>query len=412
MRVFIWAIALMCLGLCGSHAAAQSFTYQGRLTSGGAPANGPHDLRFTLYTQPTGGTPVSSTVCLNDIEVVDGVFTVTLPITVPTTMSDLYLGVDVRADLVEDCSQSSGFFPLLPRQIVSPAPKALMAGGVTTDSIARDGGIRVVPGERAIEIYDQGWWFRLTAVQTPTPPRASAQFNVPGVFEFVVPANAHHIWVNIHGGAGGGGDRGGGNTALPTECQSGFGTYSVGGGGGASGSAAQFLMHVTPGETLTITVGSGGASGVSTNGGAGGVSRIRRANNTVDIVTAPGGAGGGRRNTAVTMGADTSASGCVGQAAGGSGGAPGVTATFGDPAAVDFTTAAGGNAGLAGVGPSCYDGTPDGFCAAQGGAGGAGVDFFVPLAPIGSMGSNGGSGAGPTTSATAGGPGKVHFWWD
>ena len=412
MRRFIWAIVMLGIGMCGVRAAAESFTYQGRLTSAGEPANGPHDLRFTLYNQPTGGTPVSSAVCLNDIEVIDGLFTVTLPITVPTTMSDLYLGVDVRADLDDDCSQPSGFFPLLPRQVVSPTPRALTAAAVTTDSVSRNGGIRVVPDERALEIYADGFWYRLVAIQTPVPPREFLPFTLPGVHQFVVPANTYNIWVNIHGGAGGGGDRGGGTTTLPTECQSGFGTYATGGGGGGSGSAARFLMHVTPGETLTITVGAGGAAGSSTGGLAGGTSRIRRTNNTVDIVTAPGGSGGARRPSSVTMGADTSASGCIGQGAGGAGGAAGDTATFGDPGAVEFATATDGNAGLAGVGPTCYDGTPDGFCAAQGGAGGAGVDFLIPFAPIGSVGSNAGSGAGPTTPATAGGAGKVYLWWD
>jgi hypothetical protein len=39
-------------------AQATAFTYQGRLTDAGNPANGNYDLRFQLYDAPTGGNVI------------------------------------------------------------------------------------------------------------------------------------------------------------------------------------------------------------------------------------------------------------------------------------------------------------------------------------------------------------------
>jgi len=55
-----------------------SFTYQGRLTDGGNPANGSYDFRFILYDGETSGSQVGSTVNKDDVTVTDGLFTVEL----------------------------------------------------------------------------------------------------------------------------------------------------------------------------------------------------------------------------------------------------------------------------------------------------------------------------------------------
>src|SRR5215469_15101912 len=58
------------------------FTYQGRLTDGGTPANGNYDLQFTLWDALNGGTqqpqPNPVTVMLPSVSVTAGVFTVQL----------------------------------------------------------------------------------------------------------------------------------------------------------------------------------------------------------------------------------------------------------------------------------------------------------------------------------------------
>lgn len=98
-------------------AAAQlpDFTYQGRLTQNGAPANGSYNLTFTLYDDPVAGNQVGSTITDNAFPVVNGVFTVSLAFPGAFTGTQLYLQVGVNGT------------PLLPRQPVSTAPVAQYA---------------------------------------------------------------------------------------------------------------------------------------------------------------------------------------------------------------------------------------------------------------------------------------------
>lgn len=400
--------ALMTLAGVSSIATAQSFTYQGRLTSAGAMANGPHDMRFTLYAQASGGGAISSTVCIDDVDVVDGLFTVTLPMSIPTTSSEMFLNIEVRADAGNGCEDLSGYAALSPRQPVNGAPVATIGQRVAEVVPIETGAVRFNATSKKLEYYDGQFWWQV-ATASILIPRSTQAWTTPGTYQFTVPANVHRIWMDVHGGAGGGGSRGGGLTTLPSNCQPGFGVYSVGGGGGATGSSGRFLIDVTPGEVLTITVGNGGSAGSSSVGGNGGASIIRRSNNTVEIARAPGGGGGGWVNGAVVMGTDTSAAGCVGQAPGGAGGIAGGTPAL--PAGGQLVVALAGENGGSGLGPSC-EAIGDTFCSAVGGLGADGVQFLNGQQPFVSQQPNAGNGAGPSNNATAGQAGLVQFWWD
>ena len=54
------------------------FTYQGRLTDGGKPANGVYDFRFILFDAAAGGAQVGPTVNKDDVPVTAGLFNITL----------------------------------------------------------------------------------------------------------------------------------------------------------------------------------------------------------------------------------------------------------------------------------------------------------------------------------------------
>ncbi|MFB0537257.1 MAG: tail fiber domain-containing protein [Anaerolineae bacterium] len=105
-----------------------SFTYQGRLTDGGSPANGTYDFRFRLYDAASGGTQVGSTVTKGDVTVTDGLFTVQLDFGSGVFTGDArYLEIGVRP------GESTGAYtPLLPRQALTPAPYALALPGLWT----------------------------------------------------------------------------------------------------------------------------------------------------------------------------------------------------------------------------------------------------------------------------------------
>ena len=69
-----------CAWLLATNASAQTtaFTYQGRLTDGGTPANGNYDLQFALWDSSSGGSQIGATQNLSNINITSGVFAVTL----------------------------------------------------------------------------------------------------------------------------------------------------------------------------------------------------------------------------------------------------------------------------------------------------------------------------------------------
>jgi hypothetical protein len=112
---------------------------------------------------------------------------------------------------------------------------------------------------------------------------------------YTIPTGVTKIKATVIGGGGGGGGAG-------TGCPG-----SNGGGGGGGGSSIVYLTGLTPGGTITYTVGAGGTAGApDANGGSGGASTI-----VVGATTygATGGAGG---NTNGTGGAGGNSSGTAG----------------------------------------------------------------------------------------------------
>jgi hypothetical protein len=106
-----------------------SFTYQGRLTDAGSPANGSYDLRFILYDADTAGASVGTTQTKDDVVVVNGLFTTELDFGAAAWTGDArWVEIAVRP------GSSSGTFTVLsPRQPISPTPYALFAkaaGGI------------------------------------------------------------------------------------------------------------------------------------------------------------------------------------------------------------------------------------------------------------------------------------------
>src|SRR6266545_866407 len=71
-----------------------TFTYQGRLTDGGTPANGTYDFQFKLYD--AGGTQQGATVSRDDAQVTNGVFTVQLDFGNQFDGNDRLLEISVR----------------------------------------------------------------------------------------------------------------------------------------------------------------------------------------------------------------------------------------------------------------------------------------------------------------------------
>jgi hypothetical protein len=113
-----------------------AITYQGRLTDGDGLANGTYDLRFSLYTVETEGSPIEPILTTNDLAVTAGLFTVTLDFSkddvCPFDGKAYWLEIAVRT------SDSGGdFTPLSPRQPLTPAPYALYARDAASAASAK-----------------------------------------------------------------------------------------------------------------------------------------------------------------------------------------------------------------------------------------------------------------------------------
>lgn len=132
---------------------------------------------------------------------------------------------------------------------------------------------------------------------------------------FVVPADVYCIWID---GCGAGGGGGGGNA-----------TPGGGGGGGGPGMAIrQFLLMATPGETITVTIPSGGNGGAAgANGSSGGALVIAASAQTVRC--SGGGAGMAGANPNGGAGGTIHAAAAGGPAGGGGAGGNPVQYGFG-----------------------------------------------------------------------------------
>lgn len=103
------------------------FAYQGELKQSGTLASGVFDLRFRLLDSAEGGAQLGSTLCSDNVTVVDGRFTVSLDFGAQFTGQQRYLEILVRPDAGTGCEDAGGYTPLAPRQSLSPAPHAMYA---------------------------------------------------------------------------------------------------------------------------------------------------------------------------------------------------------------------------------------------------------------------------------------------
>ncbi len=169
------------------------------------------------------------------------------------------------------------------------------------------------------------------APEAQAAPSHSKQFLLPGTSTFTVPKGVSSItadlWGAGGGGAAGGGGGGGGHADGYTSGGSG-GSGGVGGGGGG-GAHTRCTIKVTPGSTLTLSIGRGGTGVEGADGGAPASAQRQPGRKGSD--GQHGGDGGTTTLTVPGNGiAATARGGRGGQGGkGGEGGNPGRNTTFG-----------------------------------------------------------------------------------
>ena len=99
-----------------------AFTYQGRLVDNGAAANGAYDLVFRLYDDEFVGVQVASPLAIEDVPVVDGLFTTTLDFGVEDYQFGFWLEMEVRPG-----DSTDPHVPLAGRVFIQQVPAAMKA---------------------------------------------------------------------------------------------------------------------------------------------------------------------------------------------------------------------------------------------------------------------------------------------
>lgn len=103
------------------------FTYQGILREGEIVAEGVYDFKFSLWNAPTGGIPVGSPFFADDIEVIDGLFTLLLDFGAGAFTGDTrYLEIGVR-----NGGSTGPYDTFTSRQHLTAVPYAIYSNGAS-----------------------------------------------------------------------------------------------------------------------------------------------------------------------------------------------------------------------------------------------------------------------------------------
>jgi hypothetical protein len=150
----------------------------------------------------------------------------------------------------------------------------------------------VAPGTNGNVLQSNGTTWTSAALSIPAAyAGVNAQvFTANGTF--TIPTGITRVKVTVVGGGGGSG-----------------GTFSacipgISGGGGGGGTAIKWLTSLTPGNTLSVTVGAGGTAGAATpgNGGAGGNSSVASGTQSITTITGNGGGASNSANQTISNG--------------------------------------------------------------------------------------------------------------
>lgn len=111
-----------------------TFTYQGELRDSGGLANGPFNMKFSLWSAASGGIRIGQTQTLNAVSVADGRFSVALDFGAPSfTNASRWLEIGVNGFLLD------------PRTRITRSPYSIQTRGIYVDNQNRIGIGTTVP---------------------------------------------------------------------------------------------------------------------------------------------------------------------------------------------------------------------------------------------------------------------------
>src|ERR1051325_8251384 len=125
-KKWFFALAVCLCGVTRLHAQGTAFTYQGRLLDQGNASNGRYDIEFGLWDALSGGARVAGPVTNSAVSISNGLFTVTVDFgSGAFNGNSRWLQIALRTN-----GSVAAFAPVTPRQVVTPAPYAVLAGGL------------------------------------------------------------------------------------------------------------------------------------------------------------------------------------------------------------------------------------------------------------------------------------------
>src|SRR4051794_7790442 len=155
-------VALVFLLSISALSQTSAFTYQGKLTDGGAAANGQYDFLFKLFSDAGGASQIGSDVIRGDVQVSGGGFTVSLDFgTSPfTASSGNFFEISVRPG-----ASTGAYTALNPLQPVTSSPYSISPirpkSAATADNANQLGGVNA---SQYVQTNDA----RLTDARPPT----------------------------------------------------------------------------------------------------------------------------------------------------------------------------------------------------------------------------------------------------
>ncbi len=150
--IILFTLALNCFLIFDAKAQITAFTFQGRLTSSSAPANGTFEMQFRLFNTPNTGTGIQqgATVTNSSVLVANGIFAVNLDFGDSVfTGNQLYLEISLRP-----AGSTSNYTLLAPRQPITAAPYAVRS--LKADTAVNAASLGGIAAENYLQVTGNG----------------------------------------------------------------------------------------------------------------------------------------------------------------------------------------------------------------------------------------------------------------
>ena len=121
---FLMVLIFVCSQTGQAQTMGTVFTYQGKLSDGGTPANGQYDFEFKLFNTETQGSQVGGALLEDNVGVYEGNFRAELDFGGVFDGAQQWLQIGVRPGELAD---PNAYTILAPRQQITPAPYAIYA---------------------------------------------------------------------------------------------------------------------------------------------------------------------------------------------------------------------------------------------------------------------------------------------